>query len=64
MTMQGWEMVFIKTIIALLILLFAIDVYLYIKIRYILNNFRSVQKENEGYKDLQKQEVSNSFYDY
>jgi len=64
MTMQEWEMVFIKIIIGLILILFAIDIYLFIKVRYILKNFRSIQKENEGYKDLQKKETSNSFYDY
>ena len=62
--MQEWEMVFINIIIGLILILFAIDIYLFIKVRYILKNFRSIQKENEGYKDLQKQETSNSFYDY
>ena len=62
--MQEWEMVFIKIIIGLILILFAVDIYLFIKVRYILKNFRSIQKENEGYKDLQKKETSNSFYDY
>lgn len=58
-------MVFINILIILgFIILVAVDIYLYRKLKYISDNFQSVKKENQGYRDLQKEETSHSFYDY